>query len=538
MILGSPANVLDYGAVGDGVADDTLAIQTAINANPGKIIFVPKGSYKFSQLSISSNGTTLMGEAMLNSTIFIPTQITGNDFVFNGCQHSQIQNINFRPTVKKTNGYAVYFTANAYKCKAVNVRVDYGYNGFGIFNATESEIIDSQCRYMLGINGIYFGGSTGSYRAVINNFNGDNPYPNGYGAGATAVKVYAPTTAYSVSDMVSVNNRIWQCSQGGTTGAASAPSALPGATAAEVFTTDVVDGSCRWKFVANVNLTWITQDSFGYSLVIDKAACLNGGRGFAQTDTVNSGTSYPLWAFAWDLEVDHPFFGGVLLEQGEGCYINGSWIGSVLSGNGVLIDGGHRGEISIGSGTRIMGNAEHGVLIEAGPETVYIDGCQIGYNSQKTVSFYNGITVAAGAVDFSIINCRLGDLHGSGSSGEYASILIEPGASDKFVITNNNLFGGLFPVIDGATGTDKVIANNVGENLNLLTPITVGPSPFTWTNNNGAAASVLIAAGTVSNVKLDSYLVSAATNTQVIVPQGSSVEVTYTVSPTILYQIL
>jgi hypothetical protein len=527
-------SVKDFGAVGDGVADDTAAIQAAINANPGKIIFVPKGSYKFSQLTISSNGTTLMGEAMLGGTTFIPTQTTGNDFVFNGCQHSQIQNVNFRPTVKKTGGYCVYFTGNAYKCKAVNVRVDYAYNGFAIYNGTENEIIDCQCRYMLGVDGIYFGGSTGSYRAVINNFNADNPYIGP--ANTSQVKTYAAVTAFSLNDMVVSDSKIWQCTQAGTTGAASAPSGYPGTTGATVFTTAVTDGTAQWKFISTVSLTWIRQDSFGYSLVIDKAACLNGGRGFAQTDTVNSGSSYPIWAFVWDLECDHNFFGGVLLEEGEGCYINGSWIGSVLAGNGVLVDTDYRGEVSIGSGTRIMGNAQHGVLIQEGPETVYIDGCQIGYNSQETASTYNGITVSANAVDFSILNCRIGDLRGTGSSNEALSILVEAGTGNKFVIANNNLFGGLGPLVDNSTGTDKVIANNIGDNLNLLSVITVGASPFTWVNNTGNAASVIIQDGTVGYVKLDSYRVAIATFTQVVVPQGSSIEVQYTVLPTMLYQ--
>jgi hypothetical protein len=527
-------SVKDFGAVGDGVTDDTTAIQAAINANPGKIIFVPKGSYKFSQLTISSNGTTLMGEAMLGGTTFIPTQTTGNDFVFNGCQHSQIQNINFRPTVKKTGGYCVYFTGNAYKCKAVNVRVDYAYNGFAIYNGTENEIIDCQCRYMLGVDGIYFGGSTGSFRAVINNFNADNPYIGP--ANTSQVKTYAAVTAFSLNDMVVSDSKIWQCTQAGTTGAASAPSGYPGTTGATVFTTAVTDGTAQWKFISTVSLTWIRQDSFGYSLVIDKAACLNGGRGFAQTDTVNSGSSYPIWAFVWDLECDHNFFGGVLLEEGEGCYINGSWIGSVLAGNGVLVDTDYRGEVSIGSGTRIMGNAQHGVLIQEGPETVYIDGCQIGYNSQETASTYNGITVSANAVDFSILNCRIGDLRGTGSSNEALSILVEAGTGNKFVIANNNLFGGLGPLVDNSTGTDKVIANNIGDNLNLLTPITVSASPFTWVNNTGNTVSLLVQDGTVGYVELDSYRVATNTFVQIIVPQASSVEVQYTVLPTLLYQ--
>ncbi|MFN9108963.1 MAG: glycosyl hydrolase family 28-related protein, partial [Bacteroidota bacterium] len=39
MIEGAPVNVLDYGAIGDGVANDTAAIQAAIDADAGAIYF-------------------------------------------------------------------------------------------------------------------------------------------------------------------------------------------------------------------------------------------------------------------------------------------------------------------------------------------------------------------------------------------------------------------------------------------------------------------------------------------------------------------
>ena len=49
-------SVKDFGAVGDGVTDDTVAIQACIDANQNKTVFFPKGTYK-----ITSQGTVELG---------------------------------------------------------------------------------------------------------------------------------------------------------------------------------------------------------------------------------------------------------------------------------------------------------------------------------------------------------------------------------------------------------------------------------------------------------------------------------------------
>jgi len=54
MIQGAPVNVLDYGAVGNGVADDTAAIQSAVTA--GGAVYIPEGVYLISaNITIPSN---------------------------------------------------------------------------------------------------------------------------------------------------------------------------------------------------------------------------------------------------------------------------------------------------------------------------------------------------------------------------------------------------------------------------------------------------------------------------------------------------
>jgi hypothetical protein len=55
-------NVKDFGAVGDGVADDTAALQAAINAATG-LVYIPKGVYLTSQeLNVDKEGISVVGD--------------------------------------------------------------------------------------------------------------------------------------------------------------------------------------------------------------------------------------------------------------------------------------------------------------------------------------------------------------------------------------------------------------------------------------------------------------------------------------------
>ena len=63
MIDGAPLNVLDYGAVGDGVTDDTAAIQATLDALPsaGGEVIVPAGQYKVTASLIANKRVRLVG---------------------------------------------------------------------------------------------------------------------------------------------------------------------------------------------------------------------------------------------------------------------------------------------------------------------------------------------------------------------------------------------------------------------------------------------------------------------------------------------
>ena len=70
-------NVKDFGAVGDGVTDDTAAIQAAVDSNASSV-FVPSGRYAISRVNVNSP-VRIVGESreLLNGSVLIPYDTTG-----------------------------------------------------------------------------------------------------------------------------------------------------------------------------------------------------------------------------------------------------------------------------------------------------------------------------------------------------------------------------------------------------------------------------------------------------------------------------
>jgi len=449
--LAQTVSVKDFGAVGDGVADDTAEIQAAITAMAlGGIVYFPPGTYLVNgTLTVAVNGLTLRGAGPLATNI-VQSSTTADTFVFSTCQFSGIESMRITHASTPTTGYAVTMNktgaTGCFFVEAKDLYIQDMWNGVLIRSSTECRVSNIHFRGLKGDRGILFdgvgSGADGSYRAVIN-------------------------------DCV--------CDQAGT---------------------------------GNPGIIWYCQDNYAYSLVLSQCTALYGGIGFAMVDSANTGTSYPMWCYADDLECDHNQTAGVNLLRGEGFYLSQSWIGSTLAGNGVSVSSGYRGEIDIGN-TRIMGCAQNGVSLASGPVDVNIHDNMIGDNSTSSAALYHGITVSGNANRFLISNNRIGDLVGVIGNNQGYGVFISNGTSTDFLVLGNNLkgntTGGLF---SGATGADGRIVDNLGYNPVGSSTVTPGSSPYTYTAGYSPETVYLIG-GTISTVRdgLANLLASSLTGT-------------------------
>jgi hypothetical protein len=88
MIDGTPVSVKNFGAVGDGVANDTAAIQAAINSS-GTSIYFPPGTYNHTGLTLV-RAKRYFG-AGRNASFLVHTGSGGNSLQYTGASSAQIQ---------------------------------------------------------------------------------------------------------------------------------------------------------------------------------------------------------------------------------------------------------------------------------------------------------------------------------------------------------------------------------------------------------------------------------------------------------------
>lgn len=177
-------NVINFGADPTGVTDSTVAIQNAVNAAAGALLFFPGGRYKITTQINILNGCTLLGVRGY-STIVLSTQNMNGFVIGDGTLGGQtssnettIDGFVFAPSATVaafTSGSCIFLNYCYYtqikNCfvYGTNGAVNILFNGMTLFQATEPTIIYSYFYHLLG-KGLYTSGTSITLRTVDGRF--------------------------------------------------------------------------------------------------------------------------------------------------------------------------------------------------------------------------------------------------------------------------------------------------------------------------------------------------------------------------------
>jgi polygalacturonase len=102
-------NVRDFGAVGDGVTDDSAAIQSAIDASGGDDVVVSAGNYRIGHAINISSGITIRGISQ-ESTVLLPDSNIGSVISINTNSAVHLSNFGVIYTSPQSGGAVISVT--------------------------------------------------------------------------------------------------------------------------------------------------------------------------------------------------------------------------------------------------------------------------------------------------------------------------------------------------------------------------------------------------------------------------------------------
>ena len=192
------------------------------------------------------------------------------------------------------------------------------------------------------------------------------------------------------------------------------------------------------------------------------------------SDFINSGTGLLIdpgsgdvvtWLFAMNSAFDLGSASGIDINGGTGAVIRGlQFTGCWSSSNsvhGVRVRGTITPDGVHFSGHRALTNNQRGYSLEVGTNVTF-DECKACGNSQTTADTDAGIYVAAGVSNWAVRDCLLGQGLGQTNDHSYG-LEVASGAGDNFIITGNDFTNnGTAGATIGATGTTRVIRDNIG----------------------------------------------------------------------------
>jgi hypothetical protein len=218
MINKAPVSVLDFGAVGDGVANDTAAIQAAIDTG-AKSVYFPQGTYLISSsLKITDSERNFFGDGGLKSSPVI--QASTNTFpIFTAEGTSPRSLLSFSNLTLRYGEYG--FVSNVTpsggvgildRTSFVNVTFDRQTVG-GIYGGTTQKMIIGKienCLFSYCVSGVTSLGGNFSIWAIDNNkFEGLNN---------SALYIYNVNDGQYSGSVINVRNNRFEANDGITTG--------------------------------------------------------------------------------------------------------------------------------------------------------------------------------------------------------------------------------------------------------------------------------------------------------------------------------
>lgn len=172
LIEGAAVNVKDFGAKGDGVTDDTAAIQAALDAGAGNKVIIPKGVYLLTSGLDVPNRTQVTGDGPINSYLIYKVSTTTANSAFNFDNNDNIHLSDFTifcntgSGSQNTTGIKLQGDAGAVtEVHLDRVYID-NFQSFGVFLNTDVYYFSmDRCRIINTSNAVSNGG-TGSGNAI------------------------------------------------------------------------------------------------------------------------------------------------------------------------------------------------------------------------------------------------------------------------------------------------------------------------------------------------------------------------------------
>lgn len=486
-------SVREYGAKGDGVTDDTAAIQAAINAaaTVNGTVSLPPGIYNVTaQINVPAScriiGSGIGSVFHITGNTFTLFYVTGSNVWFD---HLAFDN---------SGGYAItairYYVTSYGKvlgCYFLSVQ-----EAVRLDSTTDTQIALCTCldtTWIMhcgsGVRNVITGcvGSTGrassrhnEHTACLGCRSIGNTFLGAFGTGGAYCVAFHAIDSQEVS-----------------------------------FVGDYAQ-SCDYGFLLESG----TVDSVGCSIVGCSAYLCGGNQGAAafSCDTSN------YW---------------VTTSRVQGFAIVGcrAW-GGGTDGHGIaLLHGSHHGVVS---GCSVENASYHGVFISACSD-ILLSGCMSKDNSLKANNTYDSFIVSNDTThictNITLSACRAIETRTAGNM-QRAAIEVTNAVHQRIIVTNDS--GASRSPANGVAGlwqtAEKVFgaaADVSGGATGAVGPPAVPTSGTALVNPYGIDATVYLAGGTISAVAVGGIATGiTATPATVRVPAGQSITLTYTVAPT------